>query len=163
METPPVSQRQIAAFRRFIDLLPHTKDVDLIILKAHLLIEEQVNAIAAARLVNPGVLMGEHRFESVYRIKLAQSFFPAEKHLWVWKALEQLNTLRNRVAHSIEPKGKDNIMKNVVELVPGASSKESSLQEQFEFALWLLHSAVSALVEPPRGEPIELVQAQGAT
>ena len=84
---PPISSRQVEAFRRFILPLPHGKDVDLVVLKAHLLLEEQVNAILEARLPNASELLAEERFESYYRIKLAQSIFPAGNHDWVWRAL----------------------------------------------------------------------------
>lgn len=155
---PPVSNRQIEAFKRFIVLLPHGQDVDLVILKAHLLVEEQVNAILEARLPNPAALLTEERFESVYRIKLAQSFFPEGSHDWVWRSLVQVNKLRNRVAHRIEAKGRDNLMRDIIDHIPGAGKpKSESLQEDFEVAMWLLHNAVSLLVEPPRGSPIEIV------
>jgi hypothetical protein len=160
---PPVSDRQVEAFKRFILLLPHGKDVDLVILKAHLLLEEQVNALLEARLQNASALLAEERFESYYRIKLAQAFFPDGSHNWVWRALMQMNKLRNRVAHRIEPKGRDNLIKDIVSNIPGAGKpKSDTLQENFEFAMWLLHNAVSLLVEPPRGVPIELVHPKSA-
>ena len=37
-----ITDRQLKAFRRFLERLPHGKELDLVILKAHLLIEEQV-------------------------------------------------------------------------------------------------------------------------
>ena len=82
---PMVSERQIEAFRRFMVLMPKNQDIELVILKAHLLVEEQVNAVIAARLVNPAALFSDGRFESIYRIKLAQSFFPPDAHDWLWR------------------------------------------------------------------------------
>jgi hypothetical protein len=149
MATDEITDRQIAAFKRFITRLPHGKDVDLVILKAHLLIEEEVNAIISARLKNPEVLLGEERFESTYRIRLAQSFFDHEFQPWLWKVLVQLNKLRNRVAHNIDPKGREDLMTNIIETVPNSAAAHAgeSLQESFEFVLWILHEAVSSLVE----------------
>lgn len=161
---PPISERQVKAFKRFIVMLPQGKDLDLVILKAHLLMEEQVNAILEARLPNASAILAEERFESFYRIKLAQSFFPEGSHEWIWRALTQTNKLRNRIAHRIEPEGRDNLMKDIIGHIPGAGkSKSESLQEDFEFAMWILHNAVSSLVEPPRGVPIELVHPKSAT
>lgn len=71
MVDAPTTDRQIEAFRRFVTQLPHGKDIHLLILKAHLLIEEQVNEIIAARPPNPEVLLGDERFHSAYRIRLA--------------------------------------------------------------------------------------------
>ena len=42
-----ISERDLEAFSRFLKLLPHRQDVDLVVLKAHLLVEEQVRAILA--------------------------------------------------------------------------------------------------------------------
>jgi hypothetical protein len=149
MAADEITDRQIAAFRRFITRLPHGKDVDLVILKAHLLIEEEINAIIGSRLINAEVLLGEERFESTYRIRLAKSFFDHEFQPWLWKALFQLNKLRNRVAHNIDPKGREDLMTNIIETVPHSSAVHAgeSLQEHFEFVLWILHEAVSSLVD----------------
>ena len=40
-----ITQRQLDAFRRFLKLLPHGQDLALVILKGHLLIEEQIKLI----------------------------------------------------------------------------------------------------------------------
>lgn len=149
MPTFDVTTQQLDAFMGFVKRLPHGKDVDLIILKAHLLVEEQINAILRERLPNPDVLLREERFESVYRICLAQSFFPPGHLPWVWHAVVQMNKLRNRVAHSIDPKGRENIMEDIVRSIPPTSDNDlRPLQERFEYALWFLFEAVSSLVEP---------------
>jgi hypothetical protein len=158
-----ITDRQIEAFKRFITRLPHGKDVDLVILKAHLLIEEEVNAILRARLRDPDVLLAEERFESIYRIRLAQSFFEPKYLPWLWHSLIQLNKLRNRVAHSIDPKGREHIMEDIVNSIPSAGGKDDrSPQDRFEFALWVLHEAVSSMVEPQTAALLELVPPPGA-
>jgi hypothetical protein len=160
-ETQPVTERQLAAFRRFIDRLPHGKDIDLVILKAHLLMEEQVNAILHERLQNPDMLLREEKFESSYRIRLAQSFFEPEYESWIWESLLKLNSLRNRVAHNIDPKGREDRMKDIVDYVEEHTGLvgqylraalpntigASPAQTRFENTLWILFEAVSAQVE----------------
>ena len=130
MPTDEITDRQIQAFKRFITRLPHGMDIDLVILKAHLLIEEEVNAILRARLKNPESILSEERFESIYRIRLAQGFFEPDFQPWLWHALTQLNKLRNRVAHSIDPKGRENIMEDIVEAVPGAGGKDEDTRSR---------------------------------
>ena len=153
-----IPERQIQAFKRFLTRLPHGADVDLLILKAHLLVEEQVNALIRERLKSPDVLLQEERFESIYRICLAQSFFEPGHWPWLWRSIGQLNKLRNRVAHQIDPKGRDNIMEDIVQSIPSTAGKDSRpLQERFEFALWFLFEAISSLVEPERASVLELV------
>jgi len=53
MPTQQITDRQLDAFRRFLRILPNGKDVELVILKAHLLIEEQVRQIVDERLKDP--------------------------------------------------------------------------------------------------------------
>lgn len=125
-EPPPITERQIKAFRRFISRLPHRKDVDLVILKAHLLMEEQVNAILRERLLNPDMLLREERFESLYRIRLAQSFFEPDYETWIWETLVKLNSLRKQVAHNIDPKGREDRMKDIVRRVTGKPRSNGS-------------------------------------
>ena len=164
MPTSKITARQVEAFKRFITRLPHGKDIDLVILKAHLLIEEGVNAISRVRLGSPEILLAEERFESIYRIRLAQSFFEPEFLPWLWHALTQLNKLRNRVAHSIDPKGRDNVMEDIIRSIPGAGGNDTqSLQERFEFALWFLHEAVSSLVELQSAAVLALVPREDET
>lgn len=50
MSTDYVSPRQIEAFRRFFEKLPHGKDFTLVVLRGHLLLEEQVRAVVDERL-----------------------------------------------------------------------------------------------------------------
>lgn len=148
LEIPP---RQVQSFKRFLERLPHGNDVDLVILKAHLLIEEQVNAIIRERLRSPVALLDEDRFESFYRIRLAQAFFEPDHLPWLWDAVIRLNKLRNRVAHSLEPKGRDSIMQNIVKLIPASAVDESlTPRDQFEFALWFLFEAIASLVDAPK-------------
>ena len=45
-----ITQRQLDAFRRFLKLLPHGQDLALVILKGHLLIEEQIKLIINERV-----------------------------------------------------------------------------------------------------------------
>lgn len=158
MSEPPITPRQIEAFRSFVTRLPHGQDVDLVILKGHLLIEAELNEIVSARLPNAGALVDDDRFNAAFRIKLAQALFPAGHQPWLWIALGKLNTLRNRVAHKLTPPDRDKLIREVIALVPGVSSAlPEPIQEQFEFTLWSLFTAVSELVEPVRGIAPKLV------
>ena len=50
------NDRQTKALNKFLDVLPHGGDLDLVILKAHLLIEEQINLIIDRHTKNPQAL-----------------------------------------------------------------------------------------------------------
>lgn len=157
-----ITDRQGKAFWRFLELLPHGKELDLVILKAHLLIEEQVNALINERLKNSSVILEEERFESYYRICLAQSFFAPDFQPWLWRALKQMNKLRNRVAHRIEPKGIDNLIEDIIKSVPFKYGVGSTRQERFEFALWSLFDAVSELVDSRKAPVVGIVNRKNA-
>jgi hypothetical protein len=146
MNTPKLSPRRIEAFKRFITVLPHGTDVDLVILKAHLLIEEQINAIASARLSNAAILLQANGFESHYRTLLARSFFPADHMPSLWNAVKHLNKLRNKIAHTIQVEGRRDLMREVTNIFELEISNEN-LQEKFEFSLWLIYETVSSLVD----------------
>ncbi len=146
-----ISDRHIEASRRFFELLPRGKELDLVILKAHLLIEEQLNFLLAERLKNPSVL-DEIELGSFHRICLAQSFFPPDHQPWLWKGLKKLNKLRNHIAHNLEPKGvQDRIDDLISGYPPGAlSNRFPERQARFKYMLWLMHNAISELLYTPR-------------
>ena len=82
MSDEDITDRRLEAFDRFLKRLPHGKELDLVILKAHLLIEEQINLLIDERLKNSGALE-EANLESLHRICLAQSFFPPDHQPWL--------------------------------------------------------------------------------
>lgn len=141
-----------------MSVLPSGGALDLVILKAHLLLEEQLNALIDERLKNPDALE-KAKLESSQRICLAESFFPSGFQPWLWLALSQLNSLRNEIAHQIDPAGLKARVGNIIKLVPGAHEFgrfAATPQAQFEMALWSSYDAVSRLVESPKASVIGL-------
>lgn len=149
------SRRQIKAFRRFLEKLPHGKDQDLVILKGHLLIEEQVRLIIDQRLSNP-LALRDTRIECHQAICLAQSFFPEGHNIKFWSALKKLNGIRNAIAHKTEDPGLKNKIDDFIQSVPvdwGATDK----QKEFELKLWALFVHVSSFVEGAMEEGMEIL------
>src|SRR5258708_10708533 len=105
--------------------MPVDGDPPLAVLKAHLLVEEQLWAVVSARLRLNEQLLGrfKNRFQSSRDIALiAETLVPPEdvgfhKAEWVWEAIEKLNSLRNRLAHQLEPTGIPDRMAGVVNCV----------------------------------------------
>ena len=150
MTKDDISDRQIKAARRLFELLPRGKDLELVILKAHLLIEEQLNFLLAERLKNPSVL-DEVELGSFHRICLAQSFFPPDHQPWLWKGLKKLNRLRNHIAHDLEPKGVQDRIDDLISGYPGdLSNRFPERQHRFKHMLWSMHNAISELLDTPR-------------
>lgn len=91
-------------FDRFASLLPVIEDTTLIVLKGHLLIEEMLNDI----LYNSSALpkyIDEAKLSFYQKVMIARSFDPkGDASNELWRSLEVLNSLRNQLAHHLEPK-----------------------------------------------------------
>lgn len=139
------TERQVQAFRRFLEILPHGKDIELIILKAHLLIEEQINAIIYSRLENPSAIK-KARFDFEQRLYLAKALMPSSTDERFWVAARKLNELRNKIAHVTSYSGLSHKIEDFVKSVP-ADWPGSNEQETFELSLWFLFVHISGFIE----------------
>ncbi|MFA0718723.1 hypothetical protein AB4622_22290 [Vibrio splendidus] len=140
-----INGRQFEAFERFISLLPHGKERELVVLKGHLLIEEQVRLIIDSKLPNPNALK-EAQLTCGQAICLAQSLLSEDPDQACWKAAKKLNQIRNNIAHKVEHKGLTHQIEAFNEMVPidwGNIDKNV----EFELALWGLFAKISAYVE----------------
>ncbi len=142
----PITPRRTDAARRFFTLLPRDQDLTLVILKGHLLIEEQLRQIIDERVEKPDALR-DARLECYQAICIAESFF-SERHDYVWNAFKKLNKIRNELAHQTEPVGLDDRIDDFVNSVPWGPYVEDR-PERIMNALWKLFEAVSSLVERP--------------
>jgi hypothetical protein len=117
MESPYIGEKQTNAFRKFFKNLPHGKDITLVVLKGHLLLEEQVRAIVDERLVTPSALL-DSRFDCHQAICLAEALCPKDVDPSVWKAAKKLNRIRNDVAHNLSPKGLNDRLMDFIDAYP---------------------------------------------
>jgi hypothetical protein len=144
-----VTERQLEAFKRFLSLLPHGQDAELVLLKGHILIEEQVRALIDRRLRNPDALHEPNADLGCHQaIHLARAFFPAGHQPDLWKALAKLNKMRNDIAHNILLRNDLNDRISAwVESFPTGFSAFPDETLRFEFTLWSLFVTVSELVD----------------
>jgi hypothetical protein len=97
-------------FERFIRLLPAIDDPALVVLKGHLLIEELLNDIIE-NCCGLQQYVGEAKLTFIQKTMLTRALVgknlkgvePDEP----WRSLEVSNSLRNQLAHHIEPKDLD--------------------------------------------------------
>ena len=76
-----------------------SKDVALVVLKGHLLLEESVNRLLASLLRRPEAIEGANlRFHQ--KLGLIKALFPVDPDMM--EAAEKLNTIRNRLAHHLD-------------------------------------------------------------
>lgn len=157
------TERQLEAFKRFLAELPHGKDQELVLLKSHILIEEQVRLLIDRRVRNPEALREANcELDCRQAIALAQSFYPPDHETWLWKALVKLNKMRNDIAHSIQARQSlSDRISAWVESVPSGYADWDDKTLRFEITLWSVFDAVSELVDTPSAEIIRL-RADGA-
>lgn len=88
---------------RILKNLPDEGDLSLIILKGHLLIEELLFALVSSAAKHPSAIeSGRLHYHQLASVAKALYY---EEHLGpVWDAIFELNTLRNELAHQLEPK-----------------------------------------------------------
>lgn len=92
------------SFKRFLTHLPRSDDLTLIVLKGHLLIEEEINGILRMRLAEPKALFDARlSFSQRLAVLKALSGHDSEE-IFRFAAIEALNGLRNQLAHNLEPK-----------------------------------------------------------
>lgn len=134
--------------------LPSTFDLTLSTLKGHLLIEEQLDNLIAARLPNPSALEGE-RLSFDLKIKLARAL-TREDHPEVWLALRKLNKLRNSLAHKLEDSKAQGLLEEFVKATESTGYVDRfdlSLEDRFGVCIYwqvsyLHHLAVRRNAEP---------------
>jgi hypothetical protein len=146
---PEITLRHLEAFQRFLRLLPHGKDKELVLLKGHLLIEEQIRALIDRRLKNPQALMEANaKLEAHQAIQLAQAFFPLGHMVDMWRAVSKLNTLRNGIAHTLgDTQSLADKIEAWVQSAPTGAKEFDDPEARFEFTLWSIFEAVSSLVD----------------
>lgn len=91
------------AYNELTDHLPNENvDPTLIILKGHLLIEKLVRRFIVSRLPNPDALEKKISFNASQCIAIAESMcLINEEPQWLWLQINELNTIRNKLAHKL--------------------------------------------------------------
>lgn len=91
-----------AGLDRFSRLIPFEADELTVILKGHLLIEEQLRAITRSLVANPQHF-DNARLTFSNSLHLARAIAGHFSESVCWSAAERLNAVRNRLAHQAEP------------------------------------------------------------
>ncbi len=92
------------SFQRFSKHFPKTGDITLIVLKGHLLIEEEINDLLFQFMKNKKHIK-KARMTSYQKICLVESLLlKGNTKGTCFEIVEKINTLRNDIAHKLEPK-----------------------------------------------------------
>lgn len=123
------------------------RDVTLIILKGHLLIEEQLVSLLKGSLKYPAALR-ETRFSFVHRLYFIKAMHYSVKNRWLWRSIAGLNALRNQLAHKLKPaklNSKIDHFLQSVEGCPGLNDKNESVESRLRHALIFLCGALQII------------------
>ena len=164
MTLPDVDAHAIASFRKFYTLLPRSEDATLVILKLHLLVEEQIRAFVDERMQNKEALETA-KLECHQVICLAEALCAEDIHAHIWEAARKLNGLRNHIAHRLEPKGvldRMNHISSLIGLPPALLSiegktPEAAAIENLSFAVSMLYNEISLFVKRKPAQILSLV------
>ena len=88
-------------YNRYKNYIPRTKDFTLIILKGHLLIEEQLCEFIE-KLCNKPEILKDARLTFYQKMCISKAIGGWSNKDFIWKFIEKLNNLRNRLSHSLE-------------------------------------------------------------
>ena len=103
MEKKSVQDRNLAQFFKHMQ---HVDELALTVLKGHLVLEEQLDRIVSKFLFHPEHL-GAANLRFYQKVKVAQCMSLDEHDNSVWELLLSINSLRNHLAHSLEPEKRD--------------------------------------------------------
>ena len=98
---------------RFMRLMPKSQDLSLVILKGHLLIEENLFGYVCAWCNNPSAL-SKARLTFAQKIGLAEAFMGTASSSRMKLFLKRINKIRNDISHVAEL---PNLEKDVDELI----------------------------------------------
>lgn len=142
---------EIEEFRkRTRKLLPKSKELDLWVLKGHLLIEEQVN-----RLIEQGMrdtrYLKEARLSSLQKIKVAQAMTGTKCFEREWSFIESLNSIRNKLAHRADVDNLESLIDCAMKPFMSTRFKKSKTKsdriERFEFCVSMTIGIFSGMEE----------------
>ena len=112
-----VAQNNISNYMRWIT--PKAGDPTYSLLKAHLLFEELLNSYLTRSLPHSSALDGARlTFAQTLAVARASSRHIEPDH-WVWKAISDLNRIRNSLSHEAQPKDLPKKMNDYVAFVIG--------------------------------------------
>jgi hypothetical protein len=87
-------------FEKLKTHLPLVKDPTVVILRGHLLIEELLEALITASLVDPTAIR-DARLTFFHKLCLCRGLIGSANEDDLWKPIEALNGLRNTISHKL--------------------------------------------------------------
>ena len=139
------SEADWVAYNELTDHLPN-KDADpvLIILKGHLLIERLVRQFINSMLPNPKAFE-KCGFNAAQCIAIAESMcLENEEPAWLWRQVKDLNSIRNKLAHTLDG---ENIEQRIDSFVSTVSNAQKLKNKSLTNVIARLYGMVKGLCD----------------
>lgn len=126
--------------------LPKSGDVELTILKCHLLIEELLHKIIVKKAESPNYIERANlRF--IQKMYLAKAFTKSGIEPWVWGAMKKLNKTRNKLAHGLSTGEIKTEYESFIQVVESATGvpEDNLVTENFSKFHWAAFKVFGSL------------------
>jgi len=115
--SPPIDPEVESRLGRLLDKLPVGDDLDLIVLKGHLLIEERLRDIVRVPLARRPTSLDEARLRFAQLATLARGMVYEESRDWTFQAVNKLNSIRNDLVHELDPQCVEKLTEELVAIL----------------------------------------------
>lgn len=128
--------------------LPGPGDLTSMVVKGHLLIEEQLRLLLDELVVEPpAISAAKLRFAQVLYVVKALVFVPGQD--WLWESLTLLNNIRNKMAHKLEAPELHTLLERFVDVLEHSPTYGEIPDRGFPDRLWSalthLHGALAGI------------------
>ena len=147
-------KHDLEQFLRFFEVLPSSGDIELGVLKCHLLIEEVLTKLIEKSVRHPKFIE-KARLTFAQKMQIAQSVIRGNVDAWVWVALDKMNKARNTIGHGLTASkiiGTINVFVSFVE----ANENHFNILEgnekftKFHYAAFAVYSRISIAADHDR-------------
>ena len=160
METDKIEKILEDSRKHLMKHFPFKGQLDLIVLKGHLLIEQLLWQFVDTRVEYPNALEPfkdpNRPFSPKILVRFAQSLDKNEEFAWVWKAIRDLITIRNSLAHRLEDEKLDKKIENLAEylsrFIGKALTETRDYEMQLKTSIMAILSVLSTLLVKGRGD-----------
>ncbi|OGQ97877.1 MAG: hypothetical protein A2505_03050 [Deltaproteobacteria bacterium RIFOXYD12_FULL_55_16] len=152
------------AFEQFMQHMPLEGDMDLIVLKGHLLVQEGLWSILEKRLKNPKVVEKNDQQFGFFQLMCVGQALVEEDEVqfheanWLWNSIVKLNELRNKIAHKLDCAGLEDRINYIISLPPekldGMNGNTTTIN-RFSYACFQMCLMLEILATPIDWQLIE--------
>jgi hypothetical protein len=128
---------------RCVRVLGKSTDLTLVVLRSHLLLEEQLRFLLD-RVMRKPEFLDNARLTFAQQLTLAQAILGAAENEYPWPLIKSVNTLRNKLSHSAEVEDLEASVYSLLQLVPARISLADGVpMPAYRFTMAIAHAVGS--------------------